>query len=163
MFRRVVAVDANIRQVQPIVRADHSDAPAEITQPLSELRGDEAFTAAVDSRNSDKRSASLRRCCSGADDCLNQLTQAGHFAGVSHPLVVWIVRSVLVVIQAAIAPGFSWLLEGALVIFILSTGGAGVSAAATISGNSHRFRLFHTRVHPFQHMNAHPKPGGNNR
>ena len=123
MFRRVVAADANIRQVQPIVRTDHSDAPAQIAQPLIELRGNEAFTAPVDSRNSDKRSASLRRCCSGADDCLDQLAQAGHFAGVSHPLVAWIVRSVLVVIQAAIAPGFSWLLEGALVIFILSTGG----------------------------------------
>src|SRR5207248_10630347 len=131
MFRRVVAVDANIRQVQPIVRTDHSDAPAQIAQPLIELCGNEAFTAPVDSRNSDKRSASLRRCCSGADDCLDQLAQAGHFAGVSHSPVAWIVRSVLVVIQAAIAPGFSWLLEVALVIFILSTGGTGVSAAAT--------------------------------
>src|SRR5205823_13230584 len=34
MFRLVVAVDANIRQVQPIIRADHSDAPAEIAQLL---------------------------------------------------------------------------------------------------------------------------------
>src|SRR5207249_7200007 len=105
MFRRVVAVDANIRQVQPIVRTDYSDAPTEIAQPLIELCGNEAFTAPVDSRNSDKRSASLRRCCSGADDCLDQLAQAGHFAGVSHPLVAWIVRSALVVIQASIAPG----------------------------------------------------------
>src|SRR5438128_11643201 len=73
MFRRVVAVDANIRQVQPIIRANHSDAPAEIAQSLIESRGDEAFTAPVDSRNSDKCCASVRRSCSGADDCLDQL------------------------------------------------------------------------------------------
>src|SRR5439155_10899730 len=131
MFRRVVAVDANIRQVQPIVRTDHSDAPARIAQPLIKLCGNEAFTAPVDSRNSDQCCASVRRCCSGADDFLDQLAQAGHFAGASHPPVAWIGRSASVVIHAAIAPGFSWLLEGALVIFILSTGGTGVSAAAT--------------------------------
>src|SRR5436190_17710169 len=101
MFRRVVAVDANIRQVQPIVRTDQSDAPAQIAQPLIELRGNEAFTAPVDSRKSDKRSASLRRCCSGADDRRDQLAQAGHFAGVSHPPVAWIGRSASVVIQTA--------------------------------------------------------------
>src|SRR5438128_6977098 len=55
MFRRVVAVDANIRQVQPIVRTDYSDAPAEIAQPLIELGGDEAFTAPVDSRNANEQ------------------------------------------------------------------------------------------------------------
>ena len=162
MFRGIVAVDANIRQVQPIVRTDHSDTPTEIAQPLIELSRDEAFTASIDARNSDKCSASVRRGCSGADDRLDQLAQTGYFAGVSHPLVVWIVRYVSVVIQAAIAPGFSWLLEGALVIFILSTGGQRQSAGYN-SGNSHRFRLFYARVHPFQQVIAHPKRVGHDR
>src|SRR5207249_378350 len=83
-----------------------------IAQPLIELRGDEAFTAPVDSRNSDQCRTSVRRRCSGADDRLHQLAQAGHFAGVSHPPVAWIGPSASVVIQAAIAPGFSWLLFG---------------------------------------------------
>jgi hypothetical protein len=42
----------------------------------------------------------VRRGCSGADDRLDQLAQTGHFAGVSHPLVVWIVRYVSVVIPS---------------------------------------------------------------
>ena len=73
MFRRVVAVDANIRQVQPIVRTDYSDAPAEIAQPLIELRGDEAFTAPVDSGNANEQCAMKWRFQSRRNNLLRQL------------------------------------------------------------------------------------------
>lgn len=57
MSRIIVAVYANVRKIQPIVRRDHSDIPADSAQLFRNFGRDEPFAARVDPADPDEHGA----------------------------------------------------------------------------------------------------------
>src|SRR6266508_329483 len=54
MLSRAAPIQADLRQVQPIVCINYSDTPAGLLQPLRNLFSDKAFAAGIDTANADK-------------------------------------------------------------------------------------------------------------
>ena|SRR5438874_1015603 len=54
MLGRFVPTQADLRQVQPIVRINRSNTPAQLSQSLRNLFSDKAFAAGIDAANPDK-------------------------------------------------------------------------------------------------------------
>src|SRR5881392_3671881 len=72
MLSRGVRVQADLRQVQPIVCINRSDSPAGLLQPLRNLFSDKAFAAGIDAANPDKDGTLRRRHPALRNDSRNE-------------------------------------------------------------------------------------------
>src|SRR5437773_3997659 len=72
MLGRFVPTQADLRQVQPIVCINCSDAPAGLLQSLRNLFSDKAFAAGIDTANPDNNGTLRRRHPALRNDSRNE-------------------------------------------------------------------------------------------